>query len=584
MRNQTVDEARQIPGRRTGKPKMSTLLLRAALLVAALHVLAVAASAQTLINATVTADNAYRLAYGTASSVTNFFADVENITAAQIFTCGSGPELYPNIPYVAGDYLYIVAYSDKAATQGVLAQFVAGTRTSFTGATAWQVYATGVNFNPGSGGPSIATINAQIALANAGTGGAGSSKGWVGPNGGPINSGYVGTLAIGEDNSTAGGDFPQVCPTAIGTAAKWMWYNPSAVPDPFSGFVAGEFLIFRLPFSELVDPRVVIVNKDINNSTGQTATGVDILIAGHHSQYNDIFHATTPNFTVVPTGPDDLLRWSGGNIAPGATVHVGFNLPEQSVDILGVFMTNNGANIGCAHQCNTNLHLYGFGGNITYTNSVSACENKTLYVGHMSVQYFANELDLALMNPQSVLSPIHVDNIDTPPVLINPGDTASVPIPTPPQGGNWALLRYTVSTDPNLAGAGNTEDFVQFPSQAPAAAGTCASSTTALCLNGNRFKVEVAWTDFSGNSGVGQAVPLTGDTGYFWFFGPENVELVLKVLDGTSINQHWWVFYGALSTVDYVITVTDTVAGTQKTYHNPSGNLGSVADTSAFPK
>ncbi len=112
----------------------------------------------------------------------------------------------------------------------------------------------------------------------------------------------------------------------------------------------------------------------------------------------------------------------------------------------------------------------------------------------------------------------------------------------------------------------------------------CTTTSTALCLNGARFRVEVTWKDFAGNTGVGQAVPLTGDTGYFWFFGPQNVELVLKVLDGTSLNDHWWVFYGALSSVEYRVTVSDTVTGNAKTYVNPSGNLGSVADTAALPE
>jgi hypothetical protein len=436
-------------------------------------------------------------------------------------------------------------------------------------------------------------INTQIGIANVGAGGPGSSRGWVGLNGGPPGAGYVGALAIGEDNSSSGGTFPQACPSSsnpgtpnsINDAAKWMWYNPSGLANPFAGSVAGEFLIFRLPFSQVLTPRMVAVNKDISNPTGQTATGVDILIAGHHSQINDIFHATTPNFTVVPVGANDLLRWSGGNIPPGAVVHVGFKLPEQSVDILGLFLTNNGVNIGCAHQCNSNLHLINFGGNITYTNSVSACENIPLYVGNVSLLYFENELDLALMNPTSVLSPIHVDQIGSPPILINPGRTASVVIPPPPVGGNWVLVRYTVGTSPTLAGPGNTEDFVQFPAEAPSApAGACVPTSTALCLNGSRFRAEVEWKDFMGNTGLGQAVPLTVDTGYFWFFASSNVELALKVLDGTSLNQRWWVFYGALSSVEYQITVTDTVTGLQKTYSNPSGTLRSVADTSAFPQ
>ena len=79
-----------------------------------------------------------------------------------------------------------------------------------------------------------------------------------------------------------------------------------------------------------------------------------------------------------------------------------------------------------------------------------------------------------------------------------------------------------------------------------------------------------------------QAVAITGDTGYFWFFNGDNVELVLKVLDGRSINGHYWVFYGALSSVQYTITVTDTETQTSKVYTNPQGTLASVADTEAF--
>jgi hypothetical protein len=52
------------------------------------------------------------------------------------------------------------------------------------------------------------------------------------------------------------------------------------------------------------------------------------------------------------------------------------------------------------------------------------------------------------------------------------------------------------------------------------------ASSTALCLSSGRFEVKVTWTDFQGNNGDGQAIPLTSDTGYFWFFTNTNVELV----------------------------------------------------------
>jgi hypothetical protein len=41
-----------------------------------------------------------------------------------------------------------------------------------------------------------------------------------------------------------------------------------------------------------------------------------------------------------------------------------------------------------------------------------------------------------------------------------------------------------------------------------------------------------------GTSGTGVAVPLTGNTGYFWFFNSSNVELMVKVLDGDAVNGH----------------------------------------------
>jgi ELWxxDGT repeat protein len=115
-----------------------------------------------------------------------------------------------------------------------------------------------------------------------------------------------------------------------------------------------------------------------------------------------------------------------------------------------------------------------------------------------------------------------------------------------------------------------------------AAAAPCQPGAQRLCLNGNRFAVEVAWKDFQGHTGQGTAVPLTADTGTFWFFNAANVELVLKVLDGRPLNGKFWVFYGALSNVEYTITVTDTQTGTVRTYNNPSGRFASAGDTSAF--
>ena len=79
-------------------------------------------------------------------------------------------------------------------------------------------------------------------------------------------------------------------------------------------------------------------------------------------------------------------------------------------------------------------------------------------------------------------------------------------------------------------------------------------------------------------------MPLTNDTGAFWFFDEANLELVLKVLDGTAINGHYWVFFGALTNIEYEISVLDTHTGRVVRYVNPANRFASEGDTTALPQ
>ncbi|MET0621030.1 MAG: hypothetical protein ABW056_12170, partial [Thermoanaerobaculia bacterium] len=110
----------------------------------------------------------------------------------------------------------------------------------------------------------------------------------------------------------------------------------------------------------------------------------------------------------------------------------------------------------------------------------------------------------------------------------------------------------------------------------------CSERPFGFNLNDCRFHVSVDWKDSRGREGTGQPVQLTNDTGYFWFFSPDNVELMVKVLDARSVNGNFWVFFGALSSVEFTLTVTDTLTGAAKTYRNPLSNFASVGDTGAF--
>ncbi len=120
-------------------------------------------------------------------------------------------------------------------------------------------------------------------------------------------------------------------------------------------------------------------------------------------------------------------------------------------------------------------------------------------------------------------------------------------------------------------------------SKTAAKVGTCVSDAETLCLLDNRFEVKVDWLNQrNGETGVGTVVPGTDNTGSFWFFNSENLELVVKVLNGVPINNKYWVFYGALSDVVYTIEVTDTETSNVQVYVNPAGEICGVGDTSAF--
>ncbi len=112
----------------------------------------------------------------------------------------------------------------------------------------------------------------------------------------------------------------------------------------------------------------------------------------------------------------------------------------------------------------------------------------------------------------------------------------------------------------------------------------CLPTETALCLNDDRFQVTVQWRTVPGTTGPGMAVPLTDDTGLFWFFNAQNIELVVKVLDAcVEPFNHFWVFAGGLTNVEVTITVLDTETGASRVYLNPLRQaFQPIQDTAAF--
>lgn len=172
------------------------------------------------------------------------------------------------------------------------------------------------------------------------------------------------------------------------------------------------------------------------------------------------------------------------------------------------------------------------------------------------------------------------------------GDVRSFPIP-----GEGAPVLTLRDSRPRIAGGvprAEPEAVVSgsFPVDGLEAGGgttgTCEPGPRTLCLLDDRFRVEVQWTNPRPpmNSGVGTVAPVpsvtSDESGFFWFFSPDNIELVVKMIDGRPVNGRFWFFYGALSDVEYTIRVTDTVGGSSTTYHNQPFNQCGEADINAL--
>jgi len=102
--------------------------------------------------------------------------------------------------------------------------------------------------------------------------------------------------------------------------------------------------------------------------------------------------------------------------------------------------------------------------------------------------------------------------------------------------------------------------------------------TNALCIDDQpgdkRFQITstFATTQAGGKSGNGQPISLVpvgvSEGGLFWFFSPSNPEMLIKVIDGCTVNQHFWVFYSAGTNVGFQVHVKDTKAGKTASYQN----------------
>jgi FG-GAP repeat len=118
----------------------------------------------------------------------------------------------------------------------------------------------------------------------------------------------------------------------------------------------------------------------------------------------------------------------------------------------------------------------------------------------------------------------------------------------------------------------------------------CRASDTTLCLDDQpgdqRWQIGATFAT-GASGGPAHTIELAGlgvaHGGLFWFFDGTNPEVLLKVLDGCAVNQHFWVFSSATTNVGFTVTVTDTRGGRAKVYTNQNGTAAKpIQDTGAF--
>lgn len=111
----------------------------------------------------------------------------------------------------------------------------------------------------------------------------------------------------------------------------------------------------------------------------------------------------------------------------------------------------------------------------------------------------------------------------------------------------------------------------------------CQPDATTLCLNDGRFRVTADWETDEGE-GLGQALLPSDDSGEFWFFQPNNTELIVKVIDACGPPfDRFWVFAAGLTNVEVTIEVTDTLSGQMREYDNDRNTpFEPILDTQAF--
>ena len=144
--------------------------------------------------------------------------------------------------------------------------------------------------------------------------------------------------------------------------------------------------------------------------------------------------------------------------------------------------------------------------------------------------------------------------------------------------GGFAVLgdRLFFSADDGVNG------LELWATDAPAAF-PCPAASDLACTGDGRFRWFAGWRDFTNRQGVAQASAAIPGAAGFWFFLPDNLELVGKTFDGEAVNGFTWTYLAALSNLETSLTLFDVATGAHADYASPLGRFTSLGDVRSLP-
>jgi len=177
-------------------------------------------------------------------------------------------------------------------------------------------------------------------------------------------------------------------------------------------------------------------------------------------------------------------------------------------------------------------------------------------------------------------------------------DTGTIPFSPPATDGCYyvseVLEENGIVVDVRTFPGGGTPEnngFDVFPFGTTCPAATfCTQTGTGACLLSGRFQVTAVYENDVSGSGpatvlsFGSTRAESDESVFYYFTGPRNFELAVKVLDACSLTNTFWVFIGGLTNQGWTVNVLDTHTGN----HNRYGNALDVTtvtttDTAALP-